>query len=329
MKKLSLLGLAIFIGFNISYACDLCSIYMNLEPNDLKNSFGLNYRKRLFKSSLEVFESSDNNTKHGAGDTDIANSVNQVELYNTVDLWANYFISSKVQLFASISLSENSYSEGDSLLYNISGLGDISIVSKYLLYNTQATDSSQFSIRLLAGGGIKIPTGSFNKTYTVTPFTSFKENTVYQEPYTELDPHLQPGTGSLDFIITNEFQIRYNNIGFSTTNSYRINTKNKNDFRFANRFNSNNYFFYLLKTKNLTFTPNWGVSLEYSKRDQLDGNEYLNSGGSVIFQNVGLKTYYKKMALGAAFWSPLRQQLNDQQLQNKNRINFDLTYYFN
>lgn len=328
MKKLSLLGLIIFMSFNMVFACDLCSIYMNLEPNDLKNSFGMNYRKRTFKSTFEIFENSTTNTKHGSGDTDVLNATSQVELYNTVDLWVNHFIGSRVQLFATVSLSDNSYSENDSLLYNISGLGDISIVSKYLLYNTMATDSSKFSVRLLLGGGIKIPTGSFNKSYTVTPFTDYKGNTVFQEPYSELDPHLQPGTGSLDFILTQEFQIRYNKLGFSTNNSYRINTRNKNDFRFANRLNSNNYFFYLLKMGDFTFTPIAGISLEYSKRDQFKDRAYLNSGGSVIFQNIGLKTYYKNLALGASFWAPLRQQLNDHQLQNKNRINFDLTYYF-
>lgn len=97
-----------------------------------------------------------------------------------------------------MAFSDDTYLEDDSILHNISGPGDLTVVTKYLLYNYMVTDSSNFTVRVQVGGGVKLPIGSFNKTCVETPSSYYKGGTVYQKPEEIFDPHFQPGTGSLD-----------------------------------------------------------------------------------------------------------------------------------
>ena len=310
------------------FACDLCSIYLNLEPNDLKNSIGMNYRYRAFKyQSINRF-SSITNLKHATGENILSESSTQEELFNSYDLWVNYFLHEKWQLNATLTFADNYYLEDDSTLYNIAGPGDLTVLSKYMFYNTKVTDSSDWAVRILGGVGIQIPIGQFNKTYVVAPSSSAKGNVVFGAPYEELDPHMQAGTGSWDFIFTMEAQIRYKKVGLASNLSYQVNSENSNQFRFANRFNLNSNAFVLLNLKPFTFAPNIGLSYEFSERDRFQGERFYNSGGEALFLNGGAKTYYKDFALGATYFKPISQSLNDRQLPNDYRYTLDLTYYF-
>jgi hypothetical protein len=301
---------------------------MNIEPNDLKTSFGFNYRFRNFEhNSIQqtILETPD---KHALGSTILSEATKQEERFNSYDLWMNYFVREKWQVFANMTFTDNTYLENDSVLHNISGPGDLTIIGKYLLFNSMVTDSSQFTIRVQVGGGIKLPTGTFNKTYVETPYTDYKGGTLWQKPEEILDPHFQAGTGSVDYILMSEFQIRKNNFGLRSDVSYRISGMNRNDFRFANRINVNAHAFYQIKWKKINFIPLIGINFESSNRDRWQGEDFENSGGSAMFVSYGTKIYIKKMAVGASFWDPIRQSLNDNQLQNASRLTTDLTFYF-
>lgn len=315
--------------FNLTiFACDLCSIYVNMEPNDLKNSFGINYRSRTFEHSKTNLTEVLNSNKHAIGNTYTEDYVTQKEHFISYDLWANYFIKEKWQIFANFSFADNSYYENDSLLHNVSGIGDITLLLKHITLNSKITDSSKLTYRLQLSGGVNIPVGNFNKTYVVTPSTSYKGNAVYTQPYQEIDPHLQAGTGSWGVIGMAEFLIKYYKLGLNTNLSYRTNSTNKNGFQFASRYNTNTSLFYQISANKLTIIPLVGISTEFSNRDQLNNQEYLNSGGSSTFFTSGIKLAYKKMAIGATYWSPIRQELRDNQLPNKHRLISNLTYYF-
>lgn len=328
MKRIIFLIVGISMISVEALACDICSIYINLEPNDLKNSFGFNYRYRSFEHSFSDVSLTANGNKHAIGNTVISNSVTQEEIYNNYDLWFNYFFYEKWQLNATMTFADNYYLEDDSLIHNIAGPGDLTLVVKNILFNTKSTDTNNWAHRFILGGGIKIPIGKYNQPYMVTPQSNNKGSIIYGAPYSELDPHLQTGSGSLDFIFLTEYLVRFKKTGIITNVSYRINTENSNQFKFANRLNINSSAFYIWNKKDFTFTPNMGVSYEFGQRDQLKNRDYSNSGGEAIFLNSGLKIYYKKMAFGVNYQNPINQNLNDNQLQNKNRVTSDLTFYF-
>lgn len=328
MKKQLFLIIGMCLFSSSLWACDLCSIYMNIEPNDLKNSFGFNYRFRNFEHTSIQQTIIENPNKHALGSTVLNEATRQEERYNSYDLWVNYFVKDKWQVFGNMTFTDNTYLENDSILHNISGPGDLTVITKYLLYNSKVTDSTKWTIRVQVGGGLKLPTGTFNKTHVETPSRDYKGGTVYSAPIEELDPHFQAGTGSLDYILMSEFQVRKNQFGLRSDVSYRINGTNKNDFRFANRLNANAHVFYQIKWKKMNLIPLVGMNFESSRRDTWKGEEYDNSGGNAVFLSYGTKIYINKMAFGASFWDPIRQSLNDNQLQNNMRFSTDLTFYF-
>jgi hypothetical protein len=298
-----------------------------MEPNDLRNSIGMNYRYRSFLHNATRLTTTNTGEKHATGNTVLSETKEQQEVFKSYDLWATIFISSKWQLMGSVSFVDNSYFENDSSLYNISGPGDLSITGRYLLFNSKVNDSSKMALRWSLGGGIKAPVGNYTKTYTVTPSLSNKGNTVYGTPYEEVDPHMQGGTGSWDFVLLSEFLIRRKNLGLSTDISYRFNTENPKQFRFANRLNSSIAGFYLWKLKALTLAPSTGLSYESSKRDQLAGKDYANSGGYALFSTFGVKLYVKSISIGFSYQNPIEENLNDNQLPNQKRLIGNLTYY--
>lgn len=326
-KSLLLLGGILWFSLEVS-ACDLCSIYLNMEPNDLRNTLGLNYRYRSFENVIHNQTTLNQFNKHAADNPVLQESSTQNEVFINYDLWANYFVGQRWQINGMLTFADNYYLENDSVLHNISGIGDFTLLTKYMLFNSKVTDSSNWAMRWLVGGGLQLPIGNYQKSYVVAPKSSKNGQALYGVPYTELDPHMQAGSGSLDYILLTEFQVRYQKIGISANAIYQINTRNSYEFNFANRFNANFSTFKLFTLAKLTFAPAIGLSFESSQRDQLNGEEYPNSGGSVLFSSFSSKIYYQDFALGVNLFKPIKQNLLDKQLLNKNRITIDLSFYF-
>ena len=70
------------------------------------------------------------------------------------------------------------------------------------------------------------------------------------------------------------------------------------------------------------------INFDTIKCDTLQCSDFENSAGNFLFLSNGTKIYIKKMAIGASYWDPIRQSLNDNQLQNNMRFSTDLTFYF-
>jgi len=196
---------------------------------------------------------------------------------------------------------------------HITGIGDLTLVALYQVYNTPPDSNSTFKQRLFLGGGVKFPTG------------------VYQETNSngELKPLLQPGTGSFDFVAGLNYLAKIKKTGLNVDITYRINTTNKNSFQFANRFNATALFFYQTPLKAFTIMPSTGVYFEQAVMD-LDNNTYLqNTGGEVLFGQFGIDIYYKKFSLNFGCQTPVYENLFGEQGENQNRFIVGLNYAFN
>lgn len=343
-KKILLL---LFCGIIITSinACDLCSIYKGIEVNDFKNSFGLRYRYRLFESNftfqptltggsnINISEKGLPKSKHL--DHAIVEKNNKdftyAESYTSYEIFANFQLNHRLKLTVSTYFSDNYTYKNDSLLTNVSGIGDISLLTTYQLYNTKKTDTTKvnFTQRINVGGGIVIPTGNFNKK-SITGFqTEIKPNVILGSPIQTLDPHLQAGTGAFSFIFLAEYMAKYKNIGVNTNISYKKNLENKNDFQFADRINMNVSTFYVIKfTEKVTLMPNTGLSFENAKRDTYKNEPFIGSGGNVLFMNSGLNLIYKQWNLSFSYYNVVAENLKDIQPSNKNRVITQLSYYF-
>lgn len=324
--KLLLIGILCILSVN-TFACDLCNIYVGIRPDDYQSSFGIVHRYRSFDSDFLATIPGSSLNKHGEEFSFEDYSLQEV--FNSYDLWFRYFLTARVQLNASISFSDNYMGRNDSMTESVAGPGDLVLMAKYQIYNSRlCDDTSKWTKRLTAGGGIKLPTGTFNKTYPYTPIVSNTKGVYYSETESYLDPHMQAGTGSVDFILFLEGVLMRENWGINTNLSYKLNTINKNNFKFANRFNFNPSIFYIKDYEKVKLMPTIGASYEASNRDQLNGELYEHSGGETLFGNASLTLFYEKVSLGMTYFSPLFEDLNDNQIQNRMRLITELNYYF-
>ncbi len=290
-------------------ACDFCNMYSNINPNDYQHSFSAVYRLRPYKGVFtegQVHTSGTLKTQHGG--THVSNTLVE-ETYQSYELWGRFFISERLQLVSSIGVASNHILEDRAEVDQVTGIGDWLFMGRYQLYNSLSTDTADWVHRLLVGGGVVIPTGVYRYNNGI-------------------DPYIQPGTGSFDFLLSSTYLVKWRNIGTNVDVSYKINTKNTLGFRYANRFNISANIFYQLKMKNLAFVPRSGIYLEKASRDQ-KGKQLVNgSGGTIAFGDIGLDFYYKKIALNSLLQVPFLENLNDVQVPNQNRWTLGMTLFF-
>jgi len=330
------------------FACDLCSIYIGISPNDFKNSFSVRHRYRLFEKKYEYQSNglfTNNATqrvkgeplnKHGGNSYNNEQNMNYTykEVYNSYDVSASFFLNNKWKLGITIPFSDNFVLKNDSVVSNIAGIGDLVTTINYQLFNSQnftcdTTQKKSLTHRFTIGSGISFPTGNYNK-YSIVDFeTDIKPNTIIGTAIKELDPHLQAGYGSFGYIATMEYLAKYGSIGFNGNISYRINTTNSNGFRFANRFNANMAIFVLANIgKKIKVMPNLGLNYEFGNKDIQDNNFFNDSGGETLFFSSGLNLYINKISVDFSYYKPIMETLHGDQLYNNERFITQLSYSF-
>ena len=111
--------------------------------------------------------------------------------------------------------------------------------------------------------------------------------------------------------------------------SYKIGTTNNNNFRLANRFNTNASFFMINKlSSKIKLMPNFGLSYEVSDYDIIAGGDYIDSGGEALFLNYGANIFINKIGLTFNYFQPTIENLHGNQPLNNRRFITQLTYYF-
>jgi hypothetical protein len=344
MQKRFLVGLVFMLIYNTSFACDLCTIYLGIQPNDFKNSVGIRYRYRAFEKNYDGLSLSTLSNgkrikgnpidKHnGAELGSPLESYLYIEEFNSYDIFINVYLHPKWQLNVSTYFADNYIKKNDSIVNNVGGIGDINLLLKYQLINSQNNCdtilNNKFIHRLTVGAGITLPTGNFNKATIVDFETEFKPNVIIGTPILELDPHMQAGTGAFGYLFLMEYLIKVNAFGLNFNTSYKLNTTNRNEFKFANRFNSNISLFSMLKlSKKVKIMPQAGFSYEQSKRDEYQNKPYMESGGSVLFGNFGLGIFLNKLRFSTSYYKPVYESLYDDQPLNKLRLISQINYYF-
>lgn len=280
--------------------CDLCGCYLGPDPNYNFNSGGFRYKLRVF--------SEPSNSQLSNPETDHSGHTHEgEEIYNTYELWGRYYLSPKLQLTAVIPFSNNNIA-GKSY----SGAGDMQIHAKYQIFNTEVDGSTRFRNRLFLGGGMKLPTGVFNE----------KDDSGI------VVPHFQPGTGSFDFLLLGSYFAKASSLGFVFDVAYKLNTSNKNDYRFGNQLNLNAVFSYDIVSDAVTIIPYAGIYFEYAPEDKSKSIEDPNSGGSALFGNFGLDVTVGMLAFKLNYQPPFSQSLNGKQPLNDYRFIAGIGYSF-
>lgn len=283
--------------------CDLCGCYFGIEPNYSNNSVGIRYSYFKFVNEPHTGDANPN-LDHETDPTQT-----ETENYSKVEIVAKYNVNPHLRLSLTVP-----YKLNDINGKHIRDFGDVLLMGQYLVYATEISlkNESRYRHRFYLGAGIKAPTGAFNK----------------QLEFGVTEPHFQPGTGAFDFLVNGTYFAKYKDFGLNADASYSMATKNKNEYQFANRFNTSASLFYQIAIDQTGLMPHAGVYLETAGRDKQNDVEVDGSGGSVLFLTGGADVYFSAFSLNLTYQYPLKDKLNGDQAGNKFRVIAGMNYYF-
>jgi hypothetical protein len=283
-------------SYDILEDCDACGCSasggsMGFASMLNTNFIGIRYFNQSYKSTDGLY----------------SNSPWYNENFNTLQLWARIPVVKRVQISALLPYHFHNR-ETNTGNQNISGLGDITVLGLYQVYQTHK-DSTLFIHSLQAGGGSKIPVGKFDELNNGS-----------------VNPSYQVGTGSWDYLLATEYVIRRKQIGLNTLLNYVIKTENDKNYRFGNQFNYAGTFFYLYQKNNYSFAPQLGFAGEvYESNFQL-GQKVRNTSGDILFGKIGFELGKEKLSFGANFMLPITQNLTGGNVEANYRWSLNFNY---
>jgi hypothetical protein len=290
MKKLFIAAI-LLIAVSVSYACPICgcgggNLYMGLFPNFKSKFLGVRWNYSEYHTHL-------------------MNDPTQFShnYYNTTEVWGGVNIGKRWQLLAFLPYHSNVQFDDDKGHTTKSGFGDITLLGNYKLVDKRSGSTSLNQVWI--GGGVKIPTGSFNVN-------------VNDAATTLADINAQIGTGSVDLLLNARHSVQINNFGISTSASYKIGFANSQHYKYGNKFDVNSIAFYQVKANHFSITPNAGLAYENIGSNRLNNQKiYLSDGldagsfhtGGYAFNFLaGAEVTIKQVTIGANIQSPLSQQ---------------------
>jgi hypothetical protein len=311
----SIIWIAVLTLFtSASWACDICSIYLGINPTDYQNSFGFNYRTRYLHGKFDMNGMiKKSGPKHAAHISDPLAGQTVKEIFNVMEFRGKYYFTDRFNVLATVPVLNNYRSIGGWTSVDLYGVGDPILMVNYQVYSTTADKETQdFAQRLVLGGGAKFPLGAVDRQFDGE----------------KVDLDMQPGTGSMDYLASLEYQIRYKKVGLNTNFIYKLNSANKEGYRYGDLFNTSIHLFSLLEVKSFKIVPNAGVYYEQAGKDHENDDLMKESGGRILFASGGAGIYFKKFAYKITCQHALNNQLNGNQLPTKNRFVMGLSYNF-
>jgi len=229
------------------------------------------------------------------------------ENFNTVQLWARIPVFKNFQISAQVPyhFHNRELSTGEQ---TISGLGDITVLGLYTVYQTHK-DSTVFVHTLQAGGGIKAPTGKYD--------TNNKGSQ---------NPSFQVGTGSWDYLVAAEYVIRRKDLGFNAMVNYIYKTENEDHYKFGNQFNYGGTLFYILEGSKYTFVPQGGLSGELYATNRQFKEDVPATKGDILFGKLGLEVGTGRFSMGVNAMLPVNQNLTGGKVEANYRCSVNLNY---
>ena len=297
---------------NNAFACGTCGCNMsNYNPELLMSSgyhsVGLFAQSRWYKARLH---------NHGPADKITSEYSDYTELRSLYELRGTWYPIQKLGITGSLPFSYNNLAKEGDKLENHVGLGDAMLVVQYqVLREGKKLAAKGYEQRLIAGAGVKFPTGTYNKL-------------GYDG---KLNQQLQNGTGSFDFLFITGYFVKLRKFGISADMNYKVNTANKNGYRFANSLNANFRAMYIHNWKKVSLAPSIGARLEHASSNSQTGGDthILDTGGSVWFGMAGLEFYYKNLSFSATYLQPIYQALIGEQFTTQAGLQAGFKYSFN
>jgi len=316
-----LLALAIAIGaIRIGRACDLCGCYT--PQIEARPDFGTDlspFDKQIYFAVAEQF------THYGTLQLDgeeVNNPTGQYLDSSITQLVAGYGFNSRFALQINVPLIYRSFERPEGFAIDSgteSGLGDISVLGKFLVYHLERGGSASlkfddpknphfeshdpdFTLSALLIGGVKFPTGD-----TTRIKEEFNEVEVPGAPESGIHGHdLTLGTGSYDGILGGQVSLRYKTFFFQADTQFTIRGEGAHQYNFANDIAwSAGPGFYFVRNRQTIVGVQLVVSGEHKDVDEFRGEPAEDTGITSVFLGPRLVASHDKFTAEFAIDFPV------------------------
>jgi len=306
----------LLISSNV-FACDICGCFMGITPYFNRNNISVLYRYRSFNGyngqSHSLFPNGGNflipSNNQSSPITGHAGNPEDYELYRSLEIRGKYFINSRLEINAILPYVSNS-ERYNGYTSTIGGIGDVNLYAGYHLVQKL---EDNFRQQLVAGVGVKIPTGK----------NDFKNTAGIR--YSSLQ---QAGTGSTDGFLYLNYMVGLGKFGASLNTSYKANGTNNRDEGIANSTTSFLNIFYTQRIgKDVQVMPSLQFFYEYSGGEKYQGTKTGEHIMNNLMGGVGADIFYKNIALNAGIQKNIWEAKTDHPM-SAGKVYVGLTYNF-
>jgi hypothetical protein len=295
------------LSSSATQACDLCGCYTPqleaisiLDPNaalDPQSHGRHTWPDGFYVAVAEQF------THFGTVQVDgeeVANPTGQYLDSSITQLVAGYSITSRLGLQINAPFIYRSFERPEGFEIDRgteSGLGDISLLAKYVLFHTEKGGTSHvdfadpksprivstepdFTASVVLMAGVKFPTGDTDRIKE-----ELKEEEIPGAPPSGIHGHdLALGTGSYDGIFAAQTSLRYRNLFFQADAQFALRGPGRHDYDFADDVSwSGGPGYYFVRHKNVVAGLQFVVSGEHKGTDRFRGEVAEDTGITSVF----------------------------------------------
>ncbi len=288
-----------------SLGCDVCGMFMSLQPNDRTSTLGLTWRMRYREGTYTT--TGFGLAKHG-GAVETVNSLYR-EIYQVADLRADIWFGQRFAVLASLPVVNNYQSVDGLTSADVYGVGDALFIGRYLVANTTCgPNEHKARHRFMLGAGAKLPTGATDRT--------FVGETV--------GPDLQPGSGSVDVLGSLEYLFRKGKWGASLNAIGRFNGEHAG-YRFGHGLNLTTEAFRIIEAGTFRIMPSAGGYLELAAEDEQNGERISGTGGPTLFSHVAARGWWGSWSLGITWQHAVIDEQGAMMVPNRERVIIGIT----
>lgn len=268
-------------------ACDVCGIFLGVQPNDRRSTVGIFYRNRLMQGTTHVPLTSNLLVKHGEMPVSgmALREVPITEIVNVAELRADLRLADRLFLLASLPLINTYRGVNHYQVLDAYGLGDPFLMVRYQVANTRSIKDRTYVHRFMVGGGIKLPMGR----------SDLRVNGDL------VSPDVQLGTGAWDALAALEYAVRRGRTAGGLSALARINGTNAAGHQLGHGVSTTAEVFHRFGNDTLSFAPAVGGYTEWTAYDHVHGTADHATGGTTIFSHTGVRVWWKGVSFSAYY----------------------------
>lgn len=228
--------------------------------------------------------------------------------YHRVELWARAWVHRRVQLMGTMPFRHIERIH-DGQPSSVGGAGDMTLSANW----TAIDHSAKFRHLLFVGGGMVLPTGSYQLNRNAKMAL----------------PGLQPGTGAFGFTVQGAYTFRYKKVGTSLDLQGRVNLVNPLGYQQGHRADASVRVFYWLEKGKVSALPTLAFTYGHGATDRMNESVLTGSGGYQMAIMPGFEVYVGNFSLGAFYRQPLAHGMGRGNITPSGAITASVIYLFN